>query len=698
VAAAVLVLEDAPRVVEAAVVVVEDEPSVEEAAASPSQASPLAEEAAQLEEAPAITEDAVPLVEDSAVPLVDDAPPAVKDAEALVVEAEVPAPSVEDAEVFLVEDAAPSVEDAEVFLVEDAAPSVEDAEVSFVEDAAPSVEDSEVSFVEDTTQLAAQVPPLVEDAPPSRRLLEGRILPPMARRRPTRARSTSDLREAVADAVARAAAQGPLIPRGFEDEPEAGEAESDLSTAQGPAPLTSRTESSVEKTAPTASAKEQSVFSPPAPDSAETDGESYQELSGAQVATDAAATSPQDAALTAQETAESQPEQAGSAEIAALVKQARQDSLTQDSTASAPPAPEADSRPHQPEESTTEESPWPFGERRSAARQARKPLPAALQEAVAAGAAKDLESTQASSGDQKPTAKLQGSGGGTSTSGAVTSVGQTATSKRPGILRRYGSAIAIIVLFLAAAGAAAGIAAFRGPVAQPTAAQDQAAANKAVLTSAYFPKAWRVSGASSPASIYGLASALVTPSTVQNWLAGHKTCSTELNAVSSAVTPSAGDVTAVAYSQASSTNPLGGPWQIADAVAFHTSTAQVRTDLGTMRSVLGQARAQRCVAQFLTAALQSQLPAGPKVTMSVSPRTFPKLPGRPLGWSLEVIGTVMVGQSSLPLRCQITSFAAGRAQVFFVVSSKGAALPGNLATRVLSTLATRAQRLTSPTA
>ena len=48
---------------------------------------------------------------------------------------------------------------------------------------------------------------------------EGRVLPPCGRRRPVKVRSNSDLRDAVAEAVARAVAQGPLVPRAPEDEP-----------------------------------------------------------------------------------------------------------------------------------------------------------------------------------------------------------------------------------------------------------------------------------------------------------------------------------------------------------------------------------------------------------------------------------------------------------------------------------------------
>jgi hypothetical protein len=164
------------------------------------------------------------------------------------------------------------------------------------------------------------------------------------------------------------------------------------------------------------------------------------------------------------------------------------------------------------------------------------------------------------------------------------------------------------------------------------------------------------------------------------------------------MTPAFGDVTAVAYTQASTTNPLGGLWQIADAVAFHTSPAEVKTGLATMQTLLGQPKSQQCVAQFWTAALVSPLPSGSTVTMTVSPRAVPLLAGNPTGWAMQMNGTEVVGQASLPLRFKITSFAAGRAQVFLVVSSKAAALPVKLAAGLLATLALRTEGLAAPSA
>jgi len=316
---------------------------------------------------------------------------------------------------------------------------------------------------------------------------------------------------------------------------------------------------------------------------------------------------------------------------------------------------------------------------------------------VAAGAAQDLAESASQSAAGQQSAPTGGTRGAKADGpGSARGSGKNPDTATPGLLRRYGSAIAIVVLFLVAGGVAAGIAAFRGPVTTPppsTAQHDRAAASAAVLTAASFPSAWHVSRASSAITSYGLGSALVTPSVVRAWLVSHPSCSVELNAVSAAMTPAVGSVTAVAYSQAATTNPLGGPWQIADAVAFHTSAAEVRSDLAAMQTLLGQAKSQRCVAQFWSAALLSELRSGSTVTMTVSPRAVPPLPGKTTGWAMQMNGTAVVGQRTLPLRFQITSFAAGRAQLFFVVSSKAAALPGNLAASLLVTLAVRAEKL-----
>ena len=66
-------------------------------------------------------------------------------------------------------------------------------------------------------QTAPTAPEPAPTAPPPTAVLERSGLPPSARRRPSTVRPPSDLRQAVAGAVARAAAQGPLMPRGPEE-------------------------------------------------------------------------------------------------------------------------------------------------------------------------------------------------------------------------------------------------------------------------------------------------------------------------------------------------------------------------------------------------------------------------------------------------------------------------------------------------
>jgi hypothetical protein len=336
-----------------------------------------------------------------------------------------------------------------------------------------------------------------------------------------------------------------------------------------------------------------------------------------------------------------------------------------------------------------DETPFPFGERRSAARQARKPLPAALQEAVAAGAAQDrgAMASQPTSSSGPQTAKRSKKDPKADAAGS----NDPQEAKKPGVIRRYGSAIAIVVLFLAAGGVAAGVAAFHGPVtppAPPTKAQDRAAAAGAVLGPDQLPASWHLNRAANAAASYGLGSPLVTASLVRAWVAGEQACSADLRAVAAAMTPTVGSVTAVAYSQATTRTPLGASWDIADAVAFHTDSAEVTSDLYRMQSVLSKARARDCVARFWSASLQDKMP-GYLVMMTVAPRSMPRLPGKPVGWEMEMQGTATNATSSIPLRFEITSFAAGRAEAYFAVSSDGAALPALTATRALLDLAAR---------
>lgn len=574
--------------------------------------------------------------------------------------------------------------------------------------------------VTEPVQALVEDSPKVAPPPPSTDLLEGRVLLPSARRRPSRVRSTSDLRSAVAGAVTRAAAQGPLMPRGQErDVVSDSSQERDETTVEpeGAGPTDSAGQRPPAAEAPPSDA----TFEVPTADTEEDPSDYHAELAQlyGEIAARDAWTTPSEVPLAnvvishespiaplshSEAVVESEAALAETLLDAAFINEAIENATLVGTT----PVTEAftgpvgvDGDPLEPvaelldkeqpsaqvdpqSEGIREEDPsWAFAERRSAARQARKPLPAALKEAVAAGAAQDESVSHPGFGNpsQSTRSRPQDSGDGQSTGKGKT--------KKAGVLRRYGSAIAIVVLFVAAGGAAAAIAAFRGPVAPPaptTTATYPGAANTD------FPSAWHESSGNSPTS-YGLGSALVTASTVSAWLTKHVTCSGDLDAVSAAMTPNKDNATAVAYTQATTTNPLGGPWQIADAVALNTSAAALSNDIAKIRAVLGTAKAQQCVAGFWSTALRAELPAGSLVMMNVSLRAVPNLPGRPLGWVMKMIGSAVLNHVSLPLRFQITVFAAGRTEVFFVVSSKGAALPGNLAGKLLGDLATQAERL-----
>ena len=335
-----------------------------------------------------------------------------------------------------------------------------------------------------------------------------------------------------------------------------------------------------------------------------------------------------------------------------------------------------------------EETAWPVGERRSAARQARKPLPAALQAAVAGTPPAD-----ATTASPRPAARQTRGANEDSQADTV-----RASGKPPGIFRRYASAIAVVALFVAAGGAAAGIAALRGPIAQtasPTPAQEQAAASQAVLKASDFPAGWHVSSGSSSAS-YGVGSVLVTPSIVRFWLNAHPACAATLDAVSGAMMPASGNPSASASSHATSQTPLGESWQIASAVAFHfSSPAQVTGQVTGIRNLLAGAAARACIGQFWSAALLAESPVGSHVVTTVSPAAVPALPGNPASWAMSMSGSTTVGRVVLPIHFEIVVLASGLAQVYFVTASKIAPLPAGLDQGLLTTLATRAQHLPS---
>jgi hypothetical protein len=357
----------------------------------------------------------------------------------------------------------------------------------------------------------------------------------------------------------------------------------------------------------------------------------------------------------------------------------------------------SDREPHQQEPSepqaprSEEETAWPVGERRSAARQARKPLPAALQAAVASGTTPG-GAAGASSPQRVVSKQTRGSQKGPGTD-KLTSKG-----KPPGILRRYASAIAVVALFVAAGGAAAGIAALRGPIAQtglPTPAQDRAAANHIVLKASDFPPGWQFSsGGPSASNSYGFGSVLFAPSIVHFWVTAHPACATTLNTLSPAMMPSAGHPRVVVSTHAAIQPPLGPTWQIASAVAFHSTAHQVTDQMSSIRSLLAAPGARACISEFWSAALLTELPVDSHVVTTVSD-TVLTLPGNPSSWAMSIDGVDTVRQVALPIHFEIAEFAAGRAQVSLAAASKIAPLDAGLDQSLLTTLATRAQHFAS---
>ncbi len=351
---------------------------------------------------------------------------------------------------------------------------------------------------------------------------------------------------------------------------------------------------------------------------------------------------------------------------------------------------------HFPRSSDGEGAAWPIGERRSFARQARKPLPAALQAVVAAEVAQGESGTQASEPlaskqPQAPTPLL-----GTATMNREQGPAQV-TAKKPGVIRRYGSAIAVVALFVAAAGAAGGIAAFRGPT-QPgltTVAQAQQAADNVILRTGDFPPPWHVAKTAVTASSYGVASGLVTPSLVRSWTASNPGCATDIQSVSAALTASDNNAAAVASSQAAAADPLGGSWQTADVVAIGSDTKAVRRDLAALRSLLTAPAARSCVNRFLSASMLAGLPDGSHISLSATAASLPALPSSPPTWAMSMGGTAVVRGVTLPFRFEVVSFAVGHAQVSFISSSKLAPLPLSLNQALLVVLATRAELQTS---
>lgn len=558
-------------------------------------------------------------------------------------------------------------------------------------------------------------------------------VPPSARRRPTAIRPTSELRQAVAGAVARAAAQGPLLPKIPE-----GSADSTLQTSE-PSPTSSECgpatslfeEGPADLVAPLQPAAQHGPVVAPetltsAGDHTGDPHEDFARLAGAHPLAGTAprrrgnrpSVAPAGSRLSAVEASQPSPVQeatgaggapespfAGSSSEAA---QASEPHSPQPEPVQLEPAldatvPEVETpgtaapELHFPGLSNTGAPSWPIGERRSFARQARKPLPAALQAVVAS------ESAQGDPGEQasKPTSSGQPSEPADALLGReavhTEAKRELERANMPGVIRRYASAIAIVVLFVAAAGAAAGIAALRGPVNHPGVprATLKRAANNVALKNSDFPLTWHVSNDALTAGSYGFGSVFNSPAVVKSWLATHPSCATGLNDVRAGMTASDGETTAVAFTQATSSDPLGGSWQIADLVAFHSSSAQLRKDLATTRSALAAPGTRACIDRFWSAALLAGLPPGSSISLSVSQPPLPVLPGNPSTWVMAMGGTATVRNIALPFRFEVTSFAIGREQVSFVTSSKLAPLPLSLTQALLVVLATRAERQAS---
>lgn len=549
-----------------------------------------------------------------------------------------------------------------------------------------------------TTSATLAPPEPIAEPPPApsapMAALDKSLLPPTARRRPSVARSPTELRQAVAGAVARAAAQGPLIPRGTEE-------------AEVPPPLAPS--ALVAPAEPAAWSQAQPTIVPESPSRSPGDagqtapgtGEELAGRTGEQAAPGMAprrrSTRPLTASAPAAGFAHSEtapPDLLPTQPVPTDLEEAPADSTF--SGVAVPGALEPEL--HFPGLSNTEDPSWPLGERRSFARQARKPLPAALQAAVASEVAQADPGTPAlqpvaSKDIPEPAGALLG-GAGANTEASRGPV----TGKKPSILSRYASAIAIVAVFVAAGGAAAGIAAFRGPInrpALPTPARDQVAADGVVLRASDFPPSWHVSKTGITAGSYGVGSGLVTPAIVHAWLTTHQACVSDLDSVSAALTASDGDATAVATSQATTSDSLGASWEMANIVTFHSVASQASTDLTAMRSLINEPSARACLSQFWAASLLAGLPPRSHVTTVVSPAQISFLPEDPPLWAMSMTGTATVRQIAIPFYFEFASFVTGRVQVSFATSSKLASLSRGLDESLLVTLAIRAERYSS---
>jgi len=346
----------------------------------------------------------------------------------------------------------------------------------------------------------------------------------------------------------------------------------------------------------------------------------------------------------------------------------------------------------EPDHPNQEETPWPIGERRSAARQARKPLPAVLQAAVASGVTNT--GAEASAPPHADARQTTGAAEGPKTESDIAA----GSGKPPSLFRRYGSAMVVVALFIAAGGAAIGIAWARGPVGQkvsPTPAQDQAAANKVVLGAGDFPPGWHFSRSGTAASSYGVGAMFVTPSVVNSWLVGRPQCVSALNDLRNAMTPAAGGRTALASSQATAPDGRGGSWQIADTVSFHVTSTQVAEQGAAMSTLLASPHSMACISSFWRSGLLAALPRGSHVVTSVTRLPVPTLPGNPSVWAISMTSTAAVGHRALPIQFEFTTFTSGRTQVSLASSGKFVPLNDRLDRSLLTMLASRTERFAS---
>ena len=564
--------------------------------------------------------------------------------------------------------------------------------------------------------------------------------PPRARRRPSTVRSPSDLRDAVAGAVARAAAQGPLMPRSPEDhaglgpgearayeklardeapygtqapvEPEPGvpgmrvydpyeeftrlAGEHALSNA-GPRRRSNRLSSSPE-TSPVSVPVPSGEGAEPAP------AETVAGAAGSDVSLVASIAPSEPEVLEPELVVTGESEPAGESEPEFLeaelvVTGEREPAGESEPEVHAPPVPGSE-RTSEPEPrfpgSEPEPDVWPIGERRSSARPARKPLPAALQAVVAS----EISNSDVGEQPSEPVASRQPPAPAPAFFGSTTGsengrVG--VTTKRPGVIRRYASAIAIVVVFAAAAGAAAGIAAFRGPT-RPgltSVAQARAAVDNVLLRAGDFPPPWHVAKAATTAASFGVASGLVTPSLVHSFVAANPGCAGDLAPVGTTLTATNGGAAAVASTEATASDPLGGSWQTTDVAAYHSDAATVTRDFAALRRLLTEPAARSCLNRFLSASLLAGLPTGSYISLSVASAPLPALPGSPPAFAMSMGGTAAVRGVTLPFRFEVTSFEVGHIQVSLTSTSKLVPLPLSLNQALLVVLATRAE-LQSP--